>query len=235
MDQEQGSTRGNIEVIHHYFLRILNLPKDVFERIIYFILGDRLTTAHDHAAQDQRAVDTSPHRFDHLSSFAMTSGLMHHCLNMIRCIGGNSWGGANGKDAMSLMTLRDLLPNYTEINTRSVDFYAWLRFLDIVLRSMVIRAACVTSNCDTVEDLARKVSPLSPTAFMDLATTIADTYVLQSIDRLEDIGLKPVFLELEQMTACHVCYQNLNILGLTDVEVPLVYAFDVQVFENLLS
>jgi len=58
-DQEQGSTRGNMIVLRHYFLEVLALPKPIFQRTMFFILGDRLTTARDRAAQDQRAVDRS--------------------------------------------------------------------------------------------------------------------------------------------------------------------------------
>jgi len=58
-DQEQGSTQGNMIVLRHYFLEVLALPKSIFERIMFFILRDPLTTARDRAAQDQRAVDRS--------------------------------------------------------------------------------------------------------------------------------------------------------------------------------
>jgi hypothetical protein len=51
-DQEQGSTRGNMIVLRHYFLNVLALPKNVFERVMFFILGDCLTTARDRAAQN---------------------------------------------------------------------------------------------------------------------------------------------------------------------------------------
>ena len=124
-------------VISHYFLNVLKLPKNVFEECMFFILGDRLTTARDRAAQDQRAIDRSPFQADHLSSITLTGGLMHYCLNMVRNIGINHWGGAakNG-DAVSLMALRDILPNRSEINTRKIDFYAWLRFLDVVLHPL---------------------------------------------------------------------------------------------------
>ncbi|KAJ7476787.1 hypothetical protein FB451DRAFT_1132116 [Mycena latifolia] len=88
-DQEQGSTRGNILVLEHYFIDFLRIPKPVFERIMFFVLGDRLTTSRDRAAQDQRALDRSSFRSDHLSSIAVTSGLMHECLNFIENVGKN--------------------------------------------------------------------------------------------------------------------------------------------------
>jgi len=56
-NQEEGLTQGNMIVLRHYILNVLALPKNVFERVMFLILGDRLTTARDQAAQNQRAVD----------------------------------------------------------------------------------------------------------------------------------------------------------------------------------
>ncbi|KAJ7245498.1 hypothetical protein C8J57DRAFT_1438306 [Mycena rebaudengoi] len=121
-DQEQASTRGNM-------LDVFQIPKDIFEKRNFFLLGDRLTTARDRAAQDQRAVDRSEYRVDHLSSFEVLSGLMHFVMNKIQNIGKNAWGGAN-KDQK--------LPNRNDINLRKIDFYAWLRFLDVVLPMVIL-------------------------------------------------------------------------------------------------
>ncbi|KAJ7802254.1 hypothetical protein B0H14DRAFT_3092260 [Mycena olivaceomarginata] len=162
-DQEQSSTRGNMLVIEHYFCDILGIPKEVFEERFFFLLGDRLTTARDRAAQDQRAVDRSEYRVDHLSSFEVTSGIMH-CKN--------TWGGAN-KDAVSLLTLLEKLPNRTNINLRKIDFYAWLRFLDTVLRALVLRAAMVVLG---VSDLKHE--------------KIVTEFLLPSLDSLEAEEIK---------------------------------------------
>jgi hypothetical protein len=131
-DQEQASTRGNMIVLRHYFLEVLALPKEIFDRVMYFLLGDRLTTARDRGAQDQRAVDRSDDVADHLTSHAVVSGMMHVCMNKMISTGRNTWGGTN-KDGVSLLTLRDVLPNRENINLEKHDFYAWLRFLDVVL------------------------------------------------------------------------------------------------------
>lgn len=112
-DQEQGSTRGNMIVLEHYFGKVLDIPKKTFEDTIFTVLGDRLTVARDRAAQDQRALDTSPHAFDHLSSFRMVGGLMHYEMNFISAIAGNAWGSSTHKDSVSLSTLQKLLPNCT--------------------------------------------------------------------------------------------------------------------------
>ncbi|KAH7903018.1 hypothetical protein BJ138DRAFT_1021237, partial [Hygrophoropsis aurantiaca] len=186
-DQEQGSTRGNMVVLRHYFLEVLNLPKSIFERIMYFILGDRLTTARDRAAQDQRSVDRSVYRVDHLSSFAMTSGLMHVCLNFIINIGKNCWGEGT-LDSTALSLLRDLLPNRSDINLRKTDFYAWLRFLDAILRALIITAAMsVFGINDTTVLGALKITA---TQFTVLCEQIVDTYLIPSPDRLEAKGIK---------------------------------------------
>ncbi|KIJ06175.1 hypothetical protein PAXINDRAFT_92403, partial [Paxillus involutus ATCC 200175] len=189
-DQEQGSTRGNMVVLEHYFLKVLNIPKPVFERIMYFVLGDRLTTARDRAAQDQRAVDRSDFRFDHLSSFAMTSGLMHVCLNFIINLGKNLWGEGS-KDPTALHILRDLLPNRSEINLRKTDFYAWLRFLDVILRALTITA---TMSILKINDVTAFLSRPKPTEdqFHGLCYKVVDQCLLPSLDRLEAVGVKVI-------------------------------------------
>jgi hypothetical protein len=90
-------------------------------------------------------MDRSEYHFDHLSCFETLSGLMHFVMNQIQNIGKNTWGGANA-DAVSLLTLLGKLPNRGNINLRKIDFYAWLRFFDVVLRALVLRAATVSGN-----------------------------------------------------------------------------------------
>ncbi|KAJ7246764.1 hypothetical protein C8J57DRAFT_1674982 [Mycena rebaudengoi] len=172
-DQEQSSTRGNMLVMGHYFQDIFQIPKEMFERRYFFLLGDRLTTARDRAAQDQRAVDRSEDRVDHLSSFAVLSGIMHFVMNQMQNVGKNAWGGEN-KDAVSLVTLLEKLQNRANINLRKIDFYAWLRFLDVVLRALVVRAAMVLSE-----------QKLSGPAFKSLCSRIVADFLLPSMDRLE--------------------------------------------------
>ncbi|KAJ7048514.1 hypothetical protein C8F01DRAFT_1190212 [Mycena amicta] len=186
-DQEQGSTHGNMLVIDHYFQSVLRIPKAVFENRNFFLLGDRLTTARDHAAQDQRAVDRSEDRIDHLSSFAALSGLMHFVMNKIHNIGKNLWGGGNN-DAVSLLTLCDKLPNRTNINLRKINFYAWLRFLDVILRALVLRAAMITLGLSDSWQLRQQ--QLSLSAFKKLCSQIVAEFLLPSIDRLEVEGVK---------------------------------------------
>ncbi|KAG2740620.1 hypothetical protein P692DRAFT_20851336 [Suillus brevipes Sb2] len=137
-DQEQGSTRGNMIVLRHYFLEVLAIPKDVFENIMYFVLGDRLTT-------DLRAVDRSTSRVDLL-------GLMHVCMNFMANVGKNAWGSSGDNDAVSLLSLRDVLPNRNEITARKIDFYAWLRFIDMILHALVISAACHTLQITSINE-----------------------------------------------------------------------------------
>jgi hypothetical protein len=93
-DQEQASTRGNMLVMEHYFRDVLKIPPKTFETQNFFLLGDRLTTARERAAQDQRAVDRSEHRIDHLSCFEILSGMMQFVMNQIQNVGKNAWGGS---------------------------------------------------------------------------------------------------------------------------------------------
>jgi hypothetical protein len=102
-------------VLAHYFGIVLCLLKEVFEHVMFIVLGDRLTTVRDRAAQDQRAMDQSEHHFDHLSSLSMISGLMHFVLNFIQAKGQNAWGNKNAHDAVSLLTLCNKLPNRSDI------------------------------------------------------------------------------------------------------------------------
>lgn len=174
-------------VLDHYYLNIFRLPKDIFEDRYFFLLGDRLTTARDRAAQDQRSVDRSEYRIDHLSSFETLSEIMHFVMNQILNVGKNAWGGAN-KDAVSLLTLLEKLPNRSNINLRKIDFYAWLRFLDVVLRALVLRAAMVVLKVSSPAELNAK--KLSPEAFKSLCSMIVAQFLLPSLDRLEAEDIK---------------------------------------------
>ncbi|KAJ7816520.1 hypothetical protein B0H14DRAFT_3148604 [Mycena olivaceomarginata] len=166
-DQEQSSTRGNMLVIEHYFKNVLRIPAGVFEDRNFFLLGDRLTTARDRAAQDQRAVDLSEHRLDHLSSFVVLSGMMHFVLNQIQNIGKNTWGGTD-QDAVSLSTLLEKLPNHSNIN---------------------LRAAMVLLNISSHKQFSQ-FGKLSPDGFRSLCSRIVTEFILPSIDRLEVGGIK---------------------------------------------
>ncbi|KAJ7684985.1 hypothetical protein DFH06DRAFT_1313354 [Mycena polygramma] len=186
-DQEQSSTRGNMLVIEHYFRDVFCIPKSTFEDRNFFLLGDRLTTARDRAAQDQRAVDRSEDRIDHLSSFETLSGLMHFVMNQIANVGKNAWGGAN-KDAVSLLTLLEKLPNRNNINLRKINFYAWLRFFDTILRALVLRAAMMILRVTSYAEL-NKVH-LSSGIFKTLCSRIVAGFLLPSVDRLEADNVK---------------------------------------------
>ncbi|KAJ7671738.1 hypothetical protein B0H17DRAFT_948196 [Mycena rosella] len=182
-DQEQSSTRGNMLVIEHYFPGpVLRMPKEIFESRYAFLLGDRLTTARDRAAQDQRAVDRSEHRVDHLSSFEVLSGLMHIVMNQVQSMGENAWG-AGTTDPVGLSTLLAKLPNRKNINLRSIHFYPWLRFMDAILRAPVLRAAMVIMNLSSREQLNQR--HLSAPEFRALCTKIVAKFLLPSMDCLE--------------------------------------------------
>lgn len=153
-DQEQGSVRGNMVVLRHYFLKVLKVAKEFFETNVISALGDRLTTARIRSAQDQLTVDRSENCVDRLASTPVSSGLFHVIYNQIHNIGKNAWGSGDAKDAVSLLTLRDQLPNRAEINLTKVDHYAWLRFIDVVLRSLTLSAATAELSLPSSSSLA---------------------------------------------------------------------------------
>ncbi|KIM91756.1 hypothetical protein PILCRDRAFT_94385 [Piloderma croceum F 1598] len=171
-DQEQGSTRGNMIVLEHYWLKTLAVPKSVFEDTSFSILGDRLTTARDRAAQDH---------------FRMISGVMHICMNMIQNMGRNTFGGTN-RDAVSMDTLRGVLPNHSALNTKKIDFYGWLQFMDAILRALTLAAAMALLDLTTTKQLDEH--KLTRPEFMSLAEKIVDSFLLPSIDRLEADDVK---------------------------------------------
>jgi hypothetical protein len=186
-DQEQGSTRGNMLVMGHYYGNILQVPKLTFQSRYFFLLGDRLKTARECAAQDQRSVDRSEHRFDHLSSFQVLSGMMHFVLNQIQNIGKNTWGRSTA-DSVSLSTLLGKLPNRTNINLKKVDFYAWLRFFDVILHALVLRAAMVVLNLSSPAKLDE--TKLQALEFKTLCSRIVSDILMPSIDHLEAEDIK---------------------------------------------
>ena len=117
----------------------------------------------------------------------MVSGLMHVCMNKIQNIGKNAWGG-DSSDSVGLKALRDTLPNRSDINPKKIDFYGWLRFMDAVLHSLVMKAAMTELKIASAKELDSH--SLAYNDFVTLCSKIVDTFVLPSIDRLEAEGIK---------------------------------------------
>lgn len=67
LDQEQGTVRGNMEVLDEYLFKVLRIPKARLEREMIGVIGDRLTMARDRSAQEQRQLDRSTLRADRFS------------------------------------------------------------------------------------------------------------------------------------------------------------------------
>ncbi|KAI0764478.1 hypothetical protein BC629DRAFT_1293531 [Irpex lacteus] len=189
-EQEQGSTRGNMVVLSHYLEDVLQIPKSHFERQAIVVLGDRLTTARDRAAQDQRAVDRSTDRSDHLSSLVLSTGMMHQCLNMIMAIARVTFGDTSSNDNISLLTLRNKLPNREGLNLKKVDFYAWLRFLEVVLRALIVAAVYAHLETKQLSDIVEATRTFTLNDFPTLCTDLADNFVLPSVESLEQDGTK---------------------------------------------
>lgn len=122
----------------------------------------------------------------------MVGGLMHMCLNQMQNISRNAWGSDGAKDAVSLSVLGDLLPNRKDINNHNFEFYPWLRFLDVVLRSLVITAASVSLNVDRPEALPRATALYQYEDFEKLCAALVDSYLIPALDSLEADGVKTV-------------------------------------------
>jgi hypothetical protein len=70
-----------------------------------------------------------------------------------------------------------------------LNFYAWLRFLDVVLRALVIKAAISLLGFSSTSQLAQKPE-ITTNSFFLICTQITDTFILPSLDRLEADGIK---------------------------------------------
>ena len=121
---------------------------------------------------------------------------MHQCLNQIHNIV-RTFGGSPTKtskpDAISLFTLRDILPNRSYLNARNIDFYAWLRSLDVILQALVITASSVVLQCGSTEDdITRQTAAHTYTDFWSLCTSIVDRFLLPDSGYLEASGVQTV-------------------------------------------
>ncbi|KAG8938531.1 hypothetical protein FRC04_008352 [Tulasnella sp. 424] len=195
LDQEQGTVKGNIAVLNEYFFNIVGIPKERFEDRMVAVLGDRLTTARDRSAQEQRALDRSTSRAERLSSIVLLGGLMHTRLALMDVFNRQFWTGGKGNDdPTDLGILHNLLPHLTRVKHRKIDFYAWLRFLEVVLSSLVLAATSAALNLKskTVADLMTHlaVTIKTPAQLKELSKRIADMFVSSSISRLEARKIK---------------------------------------------
>ncbi|KAJ7315567.1 hypothetical protein DFH08DRAFT_942843 [Mycena albidolilacea] len=143
------------------------------------------------------------------SAKGVLSGLMHFVMNQIQNIGKNAWGGAD-RDAVSLETCVKKLPNRESINVCKIDFYAWLRFLDVVLRALVLQAAIVILRLPSPEAL--DTCNLDDKAFCKLCTHIATQFVMPSLDRLEAEGLKRLSGSTQNANAVLLMHDLMTVL-----------------------
>ncbi|KAJ6617850.1 hypothetical protein B0H10DRAFT_1948033 [Mycena sp. CBHHK59/15] len=181
-DQEESSTRGNMLVIEHYYPGpVLCMPKKFFESRYAFLLGDRLTTARDWAAQDH-------------------SQWYNACCDEPDSKYGQECLGFGTADPVGLSTLLSKLPNRKNINLQKIDFYAWLRFMYAVLRALVLRAAMVILKVSTPQGLEKL--HLSAAAFEKLCNEIVAQFLLPSLDRLEAEEVKTLPGSTKQEMQC---------------------------------
>ncbi|KAF8998376.1 hypothetical protein BDQ17DRAFT_1391746 [Cyathus striatus] len=160
----------NMVVLEHYFGKVLGIHKKTFEETMFTVL------------------DLSPDVFDHLSSIHTVCGLMHYEMNFISAIAGNYWGSSGNTDAISLSTLHKLFPNQIEINPCKINYYAWLRFLNVILQALVLKAAIHVTNTSDLNGLASYIQ-LDTNHLSKIATVIVEDFC-NSPDCLEGMEVK---------------------------------------------
>ncbi|KAJ8087328.1 hypothetical protein PM082_006158 [Marasmius tenuissimus] len=231
LDQEQSSTRGNMVVLQDYFLKVLKVPLEIFEQVMFFVLGDRLTVARDCAAQDQRALDHTPYQFKHFQSFKMLNGLMHECMNMIKTIGKNAWGMKSAENApLSLRSLLQLpvLSNQKDLNLKKLDYYAWLRFLDLIGRSLILAVTMAEAGVNVLEDFGKLT--FTQESFDDLCHRVAAKYIVTSPDRLEVEGVK----KIDGSTMCgNTVILNHNLMTLREMRHAIMHGHPLRILSIL--
>jgi len=84
------------------------------------------------------------------------------------------------RDAVSMDTLRGVLPNRSALNTKKIYFYGWLRFMDAILCALTLTAAIASLDLTTTKQLDEH--KLRRSEFMSLAEKIVDSFLLPSID-----------------------------------------------------
>ncbi|KIO25434.1 hypothetical protein M407DRAFT_75768 [Tulasnella calospora MUT 4182] len=197
LDQEQGTVKGNMEVLEEYLFRILNIPHKSFEKRLVAVLGDRLTTARDRSAQAYRSLDRSESRGERFASLVLLPGLMHTRLAFIELLNRQLWhtGKASERDPTDLGVLHQLLDHRTRVKHGKIEFYAWLRFLEAIFSGMAISAVgALLPNCTSVEDLSNTLGARIKTRedLEKLAMDAVDRYLMPSVDRLEATDVKTV-------------------------------------------
>ena len=97
-------------------------------------------------------------------------------------MGWNTFGGTN-RDAVSMDTLRGVLPNHSALNMKKIDLYGWLRFMDAILCALTLVATMALLDLTTTKQLDKH--KLTRSEFMSLAEKIVRLFLLPLIDRLE--------------------------------------------------
>ncbi|KAF9002736.1 hypothetical protein BDQ17DRAFT_1482273, partial [Cyathus striatus] len=83
---------------------------------------------------------------------------MHYEMNFISAIAGNFWGSEKSTDAVSLSTLHKLFPSHTDVNSRKINYYAWLQFLEVVLHELVLKAAMKVTSTSSLNELSKEIA-----------------------------------------------------------------------------
>lgn len=120
-------------------------------------------------------------------------------MNWMNALGCNHWGvlhskkgkvTCSGDDPVSLHILKDVLGNWPTVNMQKHDFYAWVRFLDAVLQSLVLEAGAQALNCDQSLYNLKDAEALNKLQFNSLCTQVVEIFLMPSPSCLEATGAK---------------------------------------------
>lgn len=120
---------------------------------------------------------------------------MHSRLALIELINRFLWHEAeDGHDPTDLRHLHQLLPHRAQVVHRKIDFYAWIRFLDVVFAAMVNAAGAAVSGCTTLAELSSYIDIhiRSWTHLEELAANLVDSFLVTSVNRAETERVKTV-------------------------------------------
>ncbi|GAA5887908.1 hypothetical protein JCM5296_001492 [Sporobolomyces johnsonii] len=189
LDQEQGSTSGNREVLRQ-FRSHLALDEDWFSRFVLFLGGDQLTLSRHTSIGTIATLETAASRFARASSFRRTPGLFHFDLNLIRII--SKLFSSTPNDPLSLLSL-SVVAGQPAFHPTRIIYYPFRRFFGIVLDALVLVAASEVLEIP-IDELEASFSadeeqPID--ALEKLAESLAERFLHPSNSLLEAMRIKP--------------------------------------------
>ncbi|GAA5913853.1 hypothetical protein JCM5296_006445 [Sporobolomyces johnsonii] len=189
LDQEQGSTSGNREVLRQ-FRAHLALDDEWFARFNLFLGGDQLTLSRHTSIGTIATLETAASRFARASSFRRTPGLFHFDLNLVRIISKLFAGSLD--DPLSLTSLA-AIAGQPAFHPTKILYYPFRRFFGMVLDALVLVATSEVLEIpvDELESSfsAEEEQPID--VLEEIANRLASRFLLPSNSLLEAANVKP--------------------------------------------